>query len=128
PEPARPKTILPARRAGEAWSAEVRAAFAYEPPSWLVVYRIAAQDEARHELEFWPADPRELPGSPAHGPFIVVSRWEPDGERTRGLSLRIAFDGTLEPLARAVDANGGAHVPASRAELEAELAFWAARK
>lgn len=125
PEPSRPRTLLPSRRAGETADAEVRAAFAYEPPSWLVVYRIAAEGEARHELEFWPADPRALPGSPAHGPFIVVSRWLPDGERTRGLSLRMSLDGMLEPLAWAVDLNGGAHVAASRAELEAELAFWA---
>ena len=122
------RVVLPG---GPTATTEVRVAFDYEPASWLIVHRVEASDGARHVVEFWPADPRELPGSSAHDAYVVVSQWIPDGDGTRGISFKLRLDGRAEPQAWTVDAGGGAHAPLTRADvrrrLDEELAFWSRR-
>lgn len=129
-EPADPEA--PAIRAwgpyGVAASAEVRQVFEYEPRSWLVVHRLTVSQDGARELEFWPADPRDLPGSPAHEPYLKLSATLPS-QGPRAVSFRISADGSIEPLVWTVTAAGGEHAPLQRADvqewLKDELGFWA---
>ncbi|MBI5202104.1 MAG: hypothetical protein HY925_11000 [Elusimicrobia bacterium] len=116
---------------GVAMSAEARAEFDYEPPSWLVVYKAEANDGVRHTVEFWPSDPRDLPGSASHPGYVVLTAWTPDGERTRAITFKLGLSGEAETSAWLVDAAGGRPAllkrPDIRRRLNEELAFWARR-
>lgn len=109
-------------------SAETRQIFAYQPQSWLVVHKLAVTGKGRRELEFWPAELRDLPGNSKHGAYFTISTMVP-GRAGRAVSFMVSSDGSLEPYAWAVTEEGGSHVAVRRPDvqrwLKDELRFWA---
>lgn len=108
-------------------SVEARKPFAYEPRTWLPVHRLTVSRGPIRELEFWPADPRDLPGAPPAAAFVRVSAIFP-ARGSRAVSFRITPEGTVEPDVWLVAPEGGSHAPLARSDVQSalaeELAFW----